>query len=122
MPLYEVTLGPAAIRVVLGLKDRKELADALRTELVNGPNADKEVRFDSDFNAQTNPRVLSGVVYTATPLSFDAYTALHRPMTPAELARLSREQGRPVADRGFYVLDILSAESGFASRPRPLYN
>jgi hypothetical protein len=118
--MYEVTLGPAAIRVVLGLRDRKELADALRTELVNGPNADKELSFDSDGNAQTDPDMPSGLAYTATPLSFDGYTALHRPMTPAELARLRREQGRPVADRGFYVLDILSAESGFTRGPRLL--
>lgn len=120
---YEVTLGPSAIRVVLGLpslQDRKELADALRTELVDGPNADKELRFDSDGNAQTDPRVPSRVVYTATPLSFDAYTALHRPMTGGELSRLRREKGRPVAGRGFYVLDILSAESGFTRGPRLL--
>ena len=119
--MYEVTLGPAAIRVVLGMRDRKELADALRTELVDGPNADKELSFDSDGNAQTDPGLPSGMVYTATPLSFDGYTALHRPMNGNELARLSREQGRPVSERGFYVFDILSAESGFMRGPRLVY-
>ena len=46
---YEVVLGPTAIRVVLGLPDpadRKELADALRTQLLNGPNAHNELKFD----------------------------------------------------------------------------
>ena len=83
---YEVVLGPAAIRTVLGLPDpeRKELADALRTELLDGPNADEEARFDGPDN----------VVYRGTPLSFDAYVALHRPMTKEELKRLRREQGR----------------------------
>jgi len=35
-------------------------------------------------------------------------------MTQAELARLSAEQGRPVASRGFHVFDLLRAEQGFA--------
>jgi hypothetical protein len=117
--MYEVTLGPAAIRVILGLRDRKELADALRTELLDGPNASKELRFDLDAIAQADPHAPSRV-YTATPLCFDGYTALHRPMTRGELSRLGREQGRQVADRGFYVLDILSAESGFTRGPRRL--
>jgi hypothetical protein len=115
---YEVTLGPAAIRVVLGLRDRKELADALQSELVDGPNADKELRFDADGNAQMRPHVPSGLVYTATPLGFDGYTAFHRRMTDAELRRLSQEQDRPVAAIGFYVVDILAAESGFTRGPR----
>lgn len=121
--MYEVTLGPAAIRAILGLwaGGRNGLAAALRTELMNGPNADKELelKFGSDSNAWAylDPGVPEGVIYTATPLSFNGYTALHRPMTGEELQRLQSEQRRPVATYGFYVLDILPAESAF-SRPR----
>jgi hypothetical protein len=122
---YEVILGPAAIRIVLGLRDpddRKELAYALRTELTGGPNADKELRFDSDGNAPDYvvPGLPSGHVYTAIPLSFNGYTALYRRLTEGELRRLRREQGRPVSRfGGFYVFDLLSAGSAFG-RPRTL--
>lgn len=118
---YEVVPGPAAIRTILGLSDleRKELAEALRTELLDGPNADKEVRFDGDMRAlyydDAGP---DDVVYTATPLSFGAYVALHRPMTKEELKRLGREQGRQVAGKGFYVLDILPPGTAFTRGPR----
>ena len=113
---YEVVPGPAAIRTILGLSDpeRKELADALRTELLDGPNAGKEARFDGDMR----PCGPEDVVYTATPLSFGAYVALHRPMTKEELKQLRRDQGRGVAGRGFYVLDILSPGSAFTRGPR----
>ena len=117
-PGEEITLGPAAIRVLLGFSDqssRKGLASALRTELVDGPNADKEIRFDSNITSQVyaNPRTPVGMVYTATPLSFEGYTAIHRRMNREELRRLRREQGRSVGSHGFYVVDILPAESAF---------
>jgi hypothetical protein len=119
---YEVTLAPAAIRVISGLrdpKDRWELADALRTELVDGPNADKGLQFDSEGAAQDYvfPGLPHGHVYTAIPLSFDGYTAVHRPMTPGELEQLGRQHDRPVAASGFHVFDILPAGSAFG-RPR----
>jgi hypothetical protein len=121
---YEVTLGPAAVRAMRSLRDphdQKELADALRTELADGPNAGKEVRCDCYGNVQAavEPCTLRGVIYTATPLSFNAYTAFHRPMTTGELRRLMREQRRPAAERGFHVIDILAAEAGFSRRQRP---
>ncbi len=120
---YEVVLAPAAIRTVLSLPDpgeRKELADALRTELVGGPNAHNEVRFDSDVRAYPDPGAGPGrVIYTATPLSFHGYTVVHRRLTREELKRLRREQGRSTASLGFYVIDILSADSAFGrSAPR----
>jgi hypothetical protein len=121
---YEVILGPAANRTVLGMRDsndRKELADALRLELVGGPNAGKEYRFDSAGNARpgVDPGRPAGGIYTATPLSFGGYTAVHRPMTSGELKRLRQEQHhRPAARQGFYVLDIVSPESAFARRPQ----
>ena len=123
--VYEVTFGPAAIRTFQSLGGRARLlAEALLTELADGPNADKEVelKFDSDGNCEflTSPAAHVGDIYTATPLSFDAYTALHRQMDHYELWRLEREQGRPVADRGFYVLDILPPESGFSRGTRQL--
>jgi hypothetical protein len=121
---YEVTLGPAAVRTVQSLwdpHDQNELAIALRTELREGPNADKELElkfpFDGDFQGDVSPLVPGGVAYTATPLSFNGCTAFHRPMTEEELQRLGREQSRAVADHGCFVIDILSAESAFG-RPR----
>jgi hypothetical protein len=115
---YEVILGPAAIQVFRALRtaaERRKLAAALRQELLNGPNARTEIRFDPDGKprAEADPDVPGEVVYTASPLSFRAYTAVHRPMTEAELVRLSREQRREVASLGFHVLDILRPELGF---------
>lgn len=116
---YVVVLGPAAIRAVLGLTDpdRKELAEALRTELLDGPNADKEARFDADMRACDSTCGPGDVVYRGTPLSFGSYVAVQRPMTGDELRRLRREQGRRVA-LGFYVLDILHPASAFSRSPR----
>ena len=112
------TFAASAIRTTLGVSDadRKELADALRTELLDGPNSDKEVGFDADLR----PCVHSdrGRVYTGTPLSFGAYLAVHRPMTKEELKRLRREQDRRVAAVGFLVFDILHPASAFARRPQ----
>lgn len=109
---YEVVPGPGANRTVLGLSSgvqQKELAHSLMTELVDGPNADKEVQFDVD-----------GVHYTATPLSFGGYVAIHRPMTREELKRLGREQGRRIASQGFFVPDILPPGSAVTAGPRIL--
>lgn len=118
---YEVTLGPGAIRSFLSLAEpnRKELADALRTELLNGPNASKELGLGADGKtpAEGGPGI-TAVVYTATPLSFDGCTVLHREMTGDELGRLSCEQGRPHAGRGFYVIDILAPELAVARGAR----
>ena len=79
---YEVALGPAAIRARDGLFDPADWDDleyALRTELVDGPNADKESSFDREGQPVSEHSADSGdVVYTATPLSFQAYTAVHR--------------------------------------------
>lgn len=114
---YEVALGPAAVRTILGLPDpgeRDELAGTLRTELLNGPNAHNDYTFDSDARTYSDPEAASGkAVYTATPLSFAGYTAIHRPLTSEELERLRREQGLSTAELGFYVIDILPAESAF---------
>jgi hypothetical protein len=108
MARYEVVLGPAARQAVLSLgvqKDQEDLADALGQELLDGPNADKEYRFDLD-----------GTLYTATPLSSGGYTAVHRPMRAEELARLRRELRHPVSRLGFHVLDILSPAAGATRR------
>ncbi len=117
---YEVTLGPAAIRTIEGLPDpddRSDLGSALRTELVAGPNADKEIRFDSKGRPLAGEAVDSAdVVYMATPLSFQAYTAVHRPMTKDELDRLREEQGRSTYDCGLYLVDILPARAGIHSQ------
>jgi hypothetical protein len=118
---YEVMPGPAAIRTILGLSDpeRKELTYSLLTELLDGPNADKEVRFDGDMRACDHHTCgPDDVVYTATPLNFGAYVALHRRMTREELKRLRRDQGRKVAGSGFYVLDILPPGTAFTRGPR----
>lgn len=120
MAAYEVVLGTSAIRTVLSLPDpeRKELAGALRTELLDGPNADKEVRFDSDVKVYSDRGAGPGkAVYTATPLSFAGYTAVHRSMTKEELRRLRRDQGLRVARQGLYVLDILRTESPAVTVP-----
>lgn len=117
---YEVTLAPAAARMIRSLPDPEKLAYSLSIEFVGGPNADKELRFDGNAQVCMGPVVSCGAIYTATPLSFDGYTALYRPMTRKELRRLERERGRLVTCRGFYVLDILPAESAFIRRPRPL--
>lgn len=119
---YEVVLGPAAIRTIRSMSnaDLVRLATALRTELSNSPNASNEIRFDSDVrtyegaDADAGP---GGAAYTATPLSFGAYTAIHRPMTDDEISQLRREQSGPIADQGFYLIDILPAEAAFSRGP-----
>lgn len=112
---YEVVLGPAAIRVVLSLSDpivRRRLADALGAELVNGPNAHNEYSFD-DASYSDRGAGPGEVFYTATPLSFAGYTAVHRRLTGEELNRLRQEQDRPTVALGVHVFDILRAESAF---------
>lgn len=113
---YEVVLGPAAIRAILSLPDlgqRRELAAALGTELINGPNAHNEYTFDSDLQAHNPGEGQTRAVYAATPLSFAGYTAVHRGLTSEEFNRLRREQGPSAAVLGLYVIDILPAESAF---------
>ncbi len=118
---YEVILGPAAVQVIMDLADPAPLAESLSSELREGPNADKEVRYQgSALGADHDGAVPSDAIYTATPLSFLAYTAVHRPMTDAELARLQAHERRRVARCGFVVHDILAAESAIARRPHPL--
>jgi hypothetical protein len=110
---YEVVLGPPAIRAVVSLPDpadRKELGAALRTELMDGPNAHNELRFDKTLRVYSDR---ARAPYTATPLSFAGYTAVHRRLTGEELRRLGREQDRLTAGQGVYVIDILPAESAF---------
>ena len=118
---YEVALGPAAIRIIDNLfdpADGEHFGYALQTELVDGPNADKESNFDREGQPLSEHSLDSGdVVYTATPLSFQAYTAVHRALTTDELGRLAAEQDRSTHDRGRYVIDILAAELAFTRRP-----
>ena len=118
---YEVILGPAAAQVIMDLADPLPLAESLSSELDEGPNADKEVRYrGAVLCADHDGAVPADAIYTATPLSFLAYTAVHRPMTEAELARLQTHERRRVAACGFVVHDILAAESAIARRPHPL--
>jgi len=116
--MYEVVLGPAALRVVMVLRgaDREELANALRTELWDGPNAANEIQLRFDSDEIFEPGVPGGV-YTVTPLSFNGYSAIHRAMEHHELTRLGQERGRTANGHGCYVIDILAAESAFR-RPR----
>jgi hypothetical protein len=120
--VYEVILAPAASRVAVGLRppDREGLLAALEAELRNGPNADKEIRFDSSIYADAAPGDAEDAVYTATPLSFGGYTVLHRPLTGTELTRLARQENRATAGDGYYVIDILPAETAFRRWPRPV--
>jgi hypothetical protein len=119
--VYEVVLGPATIRIIEGLfdpVDRADLEQALQTELIDGPNADKESNFDGEGLPMSERSMDSGeVAYTATPLSFQAYTAVHRALTKDELDRLAEEQYRSTHDCGRYVIDILAAELAFTRRP-----
>ena len=119
---YIVKLGPAAQRIIQALEpyDRQGLDRVLADELADGPNADKEIRFDFACRAQPyaeHDTPAGRACYTATPLSFKAYTAIHRQMTQDELNRAVRETGNPAAELGFYVFEILAAESAFTRRP-----
>ena len=107
-------MAPAARRAVLCVpfEDRRDLADALRRELLDGPNADKEVWYDAEMIRcadSGNPRV-----YTGTPLSPGAYVAVHRPLTGEELGRLKKEQHRPC---GQGSPSAMSARGLAAARP-----
>jgi hypothetical protein len=116
---YILKLTSAAWRIVSVLEpyDQQGLDRALRVELADGPNADKEIRFHSDGRSQAVYQPGAPGLYTATPLSFKAYTAIHRPMTTPELGRVSQAEGNPVVGQGFIVFDILTAESAFTRRP-----
>jgi hypothetical protein len=98
---HEVILGPEALRAVRDLPDQQRLmlAAALRKELgVAGPNSARAFEFDHG-NSQ----------YLATPLSFNALVAIHRPLTEEELAQLARQEGRLTAARGFWIIKFCSA-------------
>jgi hypothetical protein len=101
--MVAVYLSPAAKAVVLSLahqEDTDALADCMREELDNGPNASREHHID-----------VQGRQYTATPLSC-GYVVVHRPMNRLERERLS---DRLVA-KAFFVLDILSPETAINPR------
>lgn len=117
---YEVVLGPPAERLINSLQRRlrNELVDALLTELADGPNRDKELKFDGSVQVCIGPESVTSMLYTATPLSVSGYTALHRPLTKKELKKLGTGGGRSTADLGFYVVEILPAESAFTRRLR----
>lgn len=117
---YEVTLGPAAMRAIARLTDPRLLIEALLTELAEGPNQGTEVRFDRYVQPFVDDPPPDTVIYTATPLSCDCFTAVHRPMTSGELLRLALERERPVAGSGFYVVDVLPPELAFSRPLRPL--
>jgi hypothetical protein len=104
---YELILGPVAARTLESLPEpeQRELAAALREELTAGPNARAEYRFEC-----------KGVLYTATPLSFKALTAVHRPLDQAELERVAQKQHRPARDTGSFVIEIRSGETAFHIR------
>jgi hypothetical protein len=116
---YDIVLAPAADRVLscMPAPHRAVLADALRNELAEGPNSGKEIRFGSSLWADADGGDVNEI-YTATPVSCDGYTVIHRPLTGVELNRLAELRGRPAASRGFYVIDILPAEAGFRRWPR----
>jgi hypothetical protein len=118
--MYVVMLGPAALRAIGGLRwsDRAELRTALRTELIDGPNAACEFSIMVSSEIQEGRSNGADRVYTATPLSFRGYTAIHRCMTSGELDRLAAEQDRSAPELGRLVADILPAESAF-TRLRP---
>ena len=119
---YEVVLAPAANRVVAGLRrpDREGVTRALKAELRDGPNADKEFSFGSSIYADAAPDDTEGSIYTATPLSFGGYTALHRPLTADEIERVAQRPDREQPYDGYYVIDILPAETAFRRWPRPV--
>lgn len=98
MAAYEVALGPIVKRFVLSASNdlRKHLADCLRVELQNGPNAGAAL-----------PLAIDGVSYTALPLSCGGLVAIFRPLTREELSRLRRERGRKTSKHGFLIVDLL---------------
>jgi hypothetical protein len=116
---YELVLGQAAGLVIERLEehDRRRLVDALKTELLNGPNAHNEIRFDPRKWADTGPS--SDGPWTATPLNC-GFAAVHRPLTKAELDRLAAKHGRPLEEPCLYVVDILSLGSIFGGGPHPV--
>jgi hypothetical protein len=119
---YAVVLEQAAVRIIesLSQQDRDGLCDALRKELRGGPNSDKEVRFNPSNWGDVPPVDAKEQVYTATPLSFGAFTAVHRPLTDAEVDRLRKQGGGLEEESGYNVVDILPPELAFRRWPRSL--
>lgn len=109
MAEYEVVLSNAARRAVWGVRtiqDRNDLADCLGRELFHGPNAKSEYVFP-----------IRGESYTATPLTFRAWTAVHRRLTEHELDRLAKQEDRQVESIGFLVHDLLRPHTAFEMGP-----
>ena len=110
---YTVVLGPAASRFRKSLTpvDQLELDQALREELVNGPNAANQVRFD--YGGHTPPcgnGSCGTQVYITTLLSYRAYLVVHRRLTADELRIASQEHPNTGDDLGLFILDILTAD------------
>ena len=113
---YTFVLGPAAKRFMQDLTslDQRELNQVLEDELVNGPNADKEIRFDSDGHAPPCGKgACADRVYIATLVSYRAYLVIHRPLTAQELGMASQVRPDIANDLGLYILDILAADPRF---------
>ena len=94
---YEVVLTHAACEAVreLGDEDQKNLANAISTEL--------DGRRSSDVSLGPEGR------YTARNIR-SGHIVAFRPLSPNELAILSRDKGRRI-DRAFVIHDILGVES-----------
>jgi hypothetical protein len=116
---YAVVLQRAALRTIESLSqpDREGICAALLGELRDGPNAGKEIRFDPSNWSDVPSVEAKEQIYTATPLSFGAFTAVHRPLTAAEMDRL-REQNNTTEDSGYHVVDILPPELAFRGGTR----
>lgn len=102
-PSYEVILGPAAKRFVLEATERTRslLADCLKVELKDGPNA----------HAASSVEI-NGLQYIALPLSC-GIVAVHRPLTHGVLEKLRRQLGRRNS-HGYLVADLLHPRSGIS--------
>ena len=118
---YAVVLGPAAQRVLKSVTQpvAEGICNSLLTELRKGPNSKLEIRFDSSIGGDTLPGSSGETVYTATPLNFGAFTALHRPLRAAEIERMRGQHGG-LEDSGYYVVDLLPPETAFRRWPRPV--
>jgi hypothetical protein len=91
--------------------DQLELDQVLREELVGGPNAVNEVRIDSGGHIPPcGNGSCSDHVYIATPLSYRAYLAVHRRLTPDELGIALQTHPNTGDDLGLFILTVLTAD------------
>jgi hypothetical protein len=98
--------------------DQWELNQVLGDELINGPNAGNEIRFDSRGHAPPcDDGSCAKRVYIATLVSYKAYLVIHRPLTAQELAMASQDRRDMPHDLGLYILDILAADPRFDLEP-----